>query len=215
MLFALGLESVKAEVIYSIPLKGQEHQIGSLLNWTTANESNSQVFIVERSLDGLDYQVIGEIEAAGNSNDENGYRFLDVGINDEQSYYRLKQLDTDGTASFSQTILIKKELTNNFMVLAMSNTVTNGSFMITLDATTDEEISYAVKNTNGETISHKVQKLDFGINEIEISVADEAEGVYFVVMNVNDEKERLVIRKVDDAIKKKENVASKKPDNGG
>ena len=212
---ALGTSALKADVIYSVPLKGQEHQIGSLLNWSTAKENNSQVFIVEKSIDGADYQVIGEIEALGNSNEENGYRFLDVGVNDKKAYYRLRQVDTDGTASFSQTILLKKQMDNNFMVLAMSNTVTNNTFTISIDSTIDEEIHYSVKTKNGETVVESKQELFFGINELTINVEDEEEGTYFVYLSVKNEREQLVIRKVDDEIKKKENVASKKQSNGG
>lgn len=214
-LFVLGAGTLNAEVTYAIPLKGQEHQIGSLLNWTTANEFNSQIFIVERSVDGADYEIIGEVEAAGNSDNQNGYRFLDVGVNHEKSYYRLRQVDQDGTASFSQTIMIKKELANNFMILAMSNTVTNNTFTVSLDATIDDEIHYAVKNKKGETIFQANQDLEFGINEITINVEDEVEGTYFIDFRVEKEVEQLVIRKVDDEIKKKENVASKKQSNGG
>ncbi len=212
---ALETVSLKAVVVYSIPLKGQEHQIGSLLNWNTSNEINSQVFIVEKSADGIDYMVIGEVEAKGESNADSGYRFLDVGVNNEMSYYRLRQVDTDGTASFSQTILLKKTMNNNYMVLAMTNTVTNNNFTITLDSSIDDEIDYAIKNLAGETVFMSKQEIIFGINEITVNVEDEEEGTYFVVLNINEEVEKLVIRKVDDEIKKKENVASKKQANGG
>ncbi len=212
---AFGAQTLKADVVYSIPLKGQEHQIGSLLNWSTQNEVDSEVFIVEKSTDGIDYQVIGEVEALGNSNSEKGYRFLDVGVNNEQSYYRLKQLDVDGTASFSQTILLKKELSNNFMVLAMSNTLTNDIFTVSVDASIDDEVYYAIKTLKGEIVKESKMELFYGINEIMVDLRDEPEGSYFLVLKVKDEKERLVIQKVDDEIKKKENVASKKKSSGG
>ncbi len=215
VLFALGTSALKAEVIYSIPLEGEEHQIGSLLNWSTSMENNNQVFIVEKSLDGIDFQGIGEIDAVGNSNDENGYRFLDVGVSNENAYYRLRQLDQDGTMSYSQSIMIQKDLTNNFMVMAMSNTRTNSTFTFSVDAMVDDEIYYAVKTKKGEIISEHKQDLYFGINEITVNVEDEVEGTYFVFLKVKDEKEKLVIRKVDDELKKKENVASKKQPNGG
>ncbi|MFT5165627.1 MAG: hypothetical protein ACI8P3_000855 [Saprospiraceae bacterium] len=207
--------SLQAAVSYSVPLKGQEHQIGSLLNWSTSSELNSQVFIVEKSVDGLDYQAIGEIEAIGNTTDENGYRFLDVGVNDIKSFYRLKQVDYDGTASFSQTIMLQKKLTKNYMILAMSNTVTNSTFTLSIDSSIDEEIYYIVKTKKGEIVQGFTQMLSFGINEITINVADEVEGTYLVVLNVKNEREQIVIHKVDDEIKKKENVASKKQLNGG
>ena len=101
------------------------------------------------------------------------------------------------------------------MVLAMTNTVTNNNFTITLDSSIDDEIDYAIKNLAGETVFMSKQEIIFGINEITVNVEDEEEGTYFVVLNINEEVEKLVIRKVDDEIKKKENVASKKQANGG
>jgi hypothetical protein len=212
---AAGLGTIKAEVSYSVPLKGQEYQVGSLLNWSTLNEFNNHVFIIEKSIDGLDYQAIGEVKTIGNTSKGNRYRFLDVGGNDKKAYYRLRQIDIDGTASYSQTILMQRKLTNNYMILAMSNTVTNDRFTFSVDASIDGNMNYIVKNINGEIVQKAVQNLEFGINEITINVKDELEGVYFVVLNVNNEREQIVIRKVEDEVGKKENVASKKQANGG
>ena len=212
---ATGLGTLKAEVSYSVPLKGQEYQVGSLLNWGTSNEFNNHVFIVEKSIDGLDYQAIGEVKAIGNTSRGNGYRFLDVGGNDKKAYYRLRQIDIDGTASYSQTILMQRKLTNNYMILAMSNTVTNDRFTFSVDSSIDGNMNYIVKNINGEIVQKAARNLEFGLNEITINVKDELEGVYIIVLNVNNEREQIVIRKVEDEGKKKENVASKKEANGG
>lgn len=213
--FLLCGYSSNAEVTYAKTLNGREHQIGSLLNWSTATEFNNQVFIIEKSVNGIDFQAIGEVEAVGNASSERGYRFLDVGASDKNTYYRLRQVDMDGTASFSETIKITKKLSNNFMVMAMSNTVTNSTFDISIDATIDNEIAYIVKNRQGEVVIESKEELFFGINEISINLTDEAEGTYFVILKVKDEVEKLVIRKVDDEIKAKENVASKRQSNGG
>ncbi len=213
--FLLCGYSSNAEVTYAKTLNGREHQVGSLLNWSTATEFNNQVFIIEKSVNGIDFQAIGEVEAVGNASSERGYRFLDVGARDKNTYYRLRQVDMDGTASFSETIKITKKLSNNFMVMAMSNTVTNSTFDISIDATIDNEIAYMVKNRQGEVVIESKEELFFGINEISINLTDEAEGTYFVILKVKDEVEKLVIRKVDDEIKAKENVASKRQSNGG
>ena len=110
----------KADVIYAIPLKGVEHQMGNLLEWSTSFELNSQTFIIEKSIDGVSFSKAGDLNAAGTSNESKKYRFLDIGVNDKKVHYRLKQIDNDGTSSFSQTIAIQKELSNQFMVVSMS-----------------------------------------------------------------------------------------------
>jgi hypothetical protein len=205
----------KADVIYATPLQGAEHQIGNLLEWSTAFEKNSHAFIVEKSMNGIDFVNAGVIDAAGSSNVDKSYRFLDLGVNDKQLFYRLKQVDTDGTSSFSQTIIVKKEMANQFMVVAMSNTLTNSTFEITIDAIEKATLEFTLKNKEGELISKNQQVLFRGLNDIQLDLKDEKEGIYFVTLRLDQEEEMLVIHKVDDPSKKKPNLASKPLKKGG
>lgn len=75
-----------------------------LLSWTTASEKNSAYFEVQASADGRQWQPIGRREAAGSSTAARSYSLLDQGIARYGAplvYYRLRQVDADGTASFS------------------------------------------------------------------------------------------------------------------
>ncbi len=71
------------------------------VNWTTASETNNDYFTVERSVDGIDWKVIGKINGAGNSNLELNYSFQDIRPVNGLSYYRLKQTDFDGQFTYS------------------------------------------------------------------------------------------------------------------
>ena len=208
-------QRISATVTYAIPLSGIEHQIGNMLEWSTAAELNSQMFVIERSVDGIDYTNIGIVDAAGVSQIETGYRFMDIGVNDKKMYYRLRQLDVDGTASFSQTVMVKKVMSNEYMVVSMSNTTTNKLFKLSIDALNDGNLSYQMTNNSGEVISEGQQTLEFGLNDLSFNIEDEKEGTYFIRLKMKDEEEILVIRKVDDEIKRKENVASEKQRSGG
>ncbi len=75
-----------------------------LLSWTTASEKNSAYFEVQASADGRQWQPIGRREAAGSSTAARSYSLLDQDIARYGAplvYYRLRQVDADGTASFS------------------------------------------------------------------------------------------------------------------
>jgi hypothetical protein len=69
--------------------------------WSTASETNSDYFIVERSTDGLVFEAIARVKGAGNSTAALHYQALDdrpaLGIN----YYRLRQVDFGGSFSYS------------------------------------------------------------------------------------------------------------------
>jgi len=74
------------------------------LAWTTASELNSAYFDVERSLDGITFAKIGQVAAQGNSQTTQKYALTDAGIGTRATspvYYRLRQVDLDGTAAYS------------------------------------------------------------------------------------------------------------------
>jgi alpha-tubulin suppressor-like RCC1 family protein len=73
------------------------------LAWATASEKNSARFEVERSLDGMTFTTIGTVTAAVHSSSGRSYELLDAKLpaSAARLYYRLKQVDTDGTFSNS------------------------------------------------------------------------------------------------------------------
>jgi hypothetical protein len=71
-----------------------------ILNWTTASEYNSNYFVVERSHDGVTYQALTQLAAAKNSAVVTSYSYTDTTPLPGNSYYRLKQVDQDGTARY-------------------------------------------------------------------------------------------------------------------
>ncbi len=80
-----------------------------VLNWATANESNSKHFNVERSVDGVRYEKIGQVKAAGNSTQIRQYSFTDneaLAQNATVLYYRLQQVDIDEAFSYSSVVRI-------------------------------------------------------------------------------------------------------------
>jgi large repetitive protein len=77
----------------------------AVLNWATAQEQNSAYFVVERSFTGRDFEEIARRTAAGTTLNRHDYAAVDANIGRTHSglvYYRLRQVDTDGTTSYSE-----------------------------------------------------------------------------------------------------------------
>lgn len=74
------------------------------IKWTTASEENSDNFIVERSLDTKNWEEIGQINAAGFSNELIDYELIDRNPKVGTLFYRLKQLDVDGEMNISHVV---------------------------------------------------------------------------------------------------------------
>lgn len=73
------------------------------LQWTTATELHSARFVVERSLDGQAFAAIGSVDAAGAATTPRTYSLLDSQLPPSTTtvYYRLRQVDQDGTSAYS------------------------------------------------------------------------------------------------------------------
>lgn len=67
-----------------------------IIYWQTASEQNNHYFTIERSVDGLNFETIGTVTGAGNSQTTLNYNFTDVSPLSGTTYYRLQQTDFDG-----------------------------------------------------------------------------------------------------------------------
>lgn len=89
------------------------NDLGSLLTWTTAQESNSNYFEIEKSLNGVTWTALGRTNAAGNSSINKNYQYTDA--NGGAAFYRIKQVDNDGATfytSIKATNCNSKTITN-------------------------------------------------------------------------------------------------------
>ena len=73
--------------------------------WTTATERNNDVFVLERSDDAVNFTEIARVAGAGNSIEPLDYSYTDYGVHGGDNYYRLVQVDYDGTRSVSDIVV--------------------------------------------------------------------------------------------------------------
>ena len=83
----------------------QRGQVG--LSWETASEHNSSYFLAERSTDGLLFEPVGRVAAQGSTSTAHAYRLVDTTPPAGLLYYRLQQVDLDGTAHFSPVVPVQ------------------------------------------------------------------------------------------------------------
>jgi len=80
------------------------------LNWTTATELNNRGFEVERSIkiqNQLEWVTVGFVEGRGTTTEAQNYNFIDRNIDAGSYFYRLKQMDFDGTYEYSQRVEVE------------------------------------------------------------------------------------------------------------
>lgn len=80
------------------------------LTWQTASEEDNAYFEVQRSTNATEFHPIGQVKGAGTTHTTQLYSFDDSTATAGDVYYRLQQVDTDGSSSYSKVIHVEKEL---------------------------------------------------------------------------------------------------------
>ena len=133
------------------------------IRWETAQEVNSNIFILERSRNAVDYKTIAKVEAAGESNITKRYSFTDESALFGTNYYRLSQVDKDGTMQiFRPQAVIIEDAGLPFGVFP--NPVFSTVFSVKVEDA--DEANFTMNDLNGKVIALKTNKLTQTIVEI-------------------------------------------------
>ncbi len=85
------------------------------LNWITATETNNSGFEIQKSIiQNQHYQNIGFVNGNGTSTEKKYYSFIDKDLKPGKYYYRLKQIDYDGSFKYSNEIDVNLDLPDKF-----------------------------------------------------------------------------------------------------
>ena len=122
------------------------------LEWATASETENDYFQVERSTDGYTFEAIAKINGAGDSQQELGYSFDDYEYASGINYYRLRQVDYDGTEDFSDVISV--DAGEASLALGMyPNPSSTGEVSFRLSRDWNEErVSVEIFNASGQLV---------------------------------------------------------------
>jgi hypothetical protein len=159
-----------------------------LLNWATATETNNAKFIIERSADGVNWASIGEVAGAGSISSIVNYNFIDNAPLNGIAYYRLKQVDVDGTSTLSSVIAVQ---TGGDQSVHIGPNPFDDALTITSSVKGNLDIS--ISDVLGKQVYHVNQKNDTGTFSIQ---PDLASGTYVVTIQTETSVEqRKLIKK--------------------
>ena len=131
---------------------------GIQLDWTTATESNTSHFAVERMDETGAFVQIGQAAAAGNSTSTTAYQFLDESPLSGFNHYRLKMIDLDGSTEMSDAIAVANRY-GSFVGSIFPNPAED---QVNVVMAVEEEtgVSLRVIDSSGRTIrEHRVRAL--------------------------------------------------------
>lgn len=160
-----------------------------LLNWTTASEVNNMGFEIERkvispqsSVGNFEYEKIGFINGNGTRTEVQNYSFTDnLTLNHNLTlYYRLKQIDLDGSFTYSNEIEVEFILPTEYTLEQNYPNPFNPSTRIKYQVSSISKVVLKVYDVLGNEIATLVDGYKpAGIYEIEFNASSLSSGVYF------------------------------------
>jgi hypothetical protein len=192
---SLGVTATLAQLTDIVPIEmlsftGSVSNSEVQLLWSTATELNNRGFEIERSVNNQNnFITIGFVDGKGNSTEINYYSFNDIptlsGIN--QIYYRLKQIDFDGTVSYSDVVSVTYDVPAEFVLNQNYPNPFNPSTTINFYVPKESFVSIKVYDFLGNEIAILVNEVkSTGSYDFLFEASNLPSGTYFLTMIAND-----------------------------
>jgi hypothetical protein len=151
----------------------------SLLQWKTSGEDNFAYFILERSLDAINFTPIANITATGTSTQGRVYNYTDDvrNIATDKLYYRLKEVDQDGHYKYSGIALLR--IAADAAVSRLFPNPGKGIYTIQLSEVPAAPVSLKVYNTVGQVVASD----KFSTKIYQLNLGEQASGIYYLQLN--------------------------------
>ena len=147
------------------------------LTWSTATEVSNKGFEVQKSSDGQRFAGIGFVAGSGTSSLVNNYNFTDIKVLSGSNYYRLKQVNIDGSFNYSSTIRLDFK---KFGWAIFGNPVSSSSW-IQLQVAKTSNIVFQIFTVDGRLVK-TINKgtVSEGTYSVPLNFGNAPSGIYIV-----------------------------------
>ncbi len=153
-----------------------------VLNWVVAGSWQPRLYEIQYSDNSMSFSTLSKIEAVYG---QTAYTYTDKRKVNNKIYYRLKIFEDDSTVFYSNTIIMKGNSENKYLLKLQPSIVLNNSNLI-IDALTDSEVKIDIYNMESRLMATKHVLLHTGANSIALALQWLTPGVYTVSVTSND-----------------------------
>jgi predicted esterase len=155
------------------------------LSWKTADEINVSNYVVEHSLNGVDYLEVGTV-TANNTTGVNNYNFNHNGLTAGTHYYRIRRVDFDGKSGYS-VVKIIKIAKGGSNVQIKQNPVTGTTLFLSIASQQSTRAAISIINVEGKTVLLQNTGIGAGNNNLNINLGLMADGIYLLRVQMGEE----------------------------
>lgn len=168
----------------------------SFLKWITSSEKNNAGFEIERSEDASNFKSIAWVEGKGTTTEKQEYLYDDKNLRFGKTYYyRLKQVDFDGSINLSNIVSVKSESKDSFVGEFYPNPAIEGKVSLDFEAKENGKWDLNVFDGAGNKFQQSQITVGKGSNTVPFNFDALPKGMYFVkIENKSDQIYRKFIK---------------------
>lgn len=154
------------------------NQLGNAvkLDWATASELNNEAFYIERSVDGANFVEVGMVKGAGTSVEVLEYNFVDNAPATGTNYYRIRQVDFDGSMELSEVVEVK--VAKSTFLVNVNPTAASNEVQIVLGTSYEQDLTVQIFDALGRNVMNTA--INAGNNVLPVDVSAFQSGTYFI-----------------------------------
>ena len=190
--FTLRVTSTLAVSVinYEVVLKNTK----ALVQWTTAQEVNSDYFTVERSANGRDFEIAMVISGKGDASTPTNYEFIDNDPLEGTRYYRLTATDKNGDKKIVGIRTVNNKTIKSFSITVKPNPVINNEVKAEIVSNKKQVLKIKVFSMNGAEVYSRSIDAIAGNNQLKFNLPG---GIY--VLNIEGQDniklaEKLIVQ---------------------
>jgi hypothetical protein len=151
-------------------------------NWSTATEINNAYFIVQRSVDAINYENLGMVEGAGNSSQTRHYAFTDPNPYRGISYYRLVQVDFNGDSETFDPAVIQNNVLSFQTVRAYPNP-SDQLVNISIESAEEGNVQLQLTDISGRLVYTSAVQIKKGFQVLQLDLSGNEAGNYLITVS--------------------------------
>ena len=168
------------------------------LSWNTVAKNGCDHFDIERSLDGLHFEKMGEVKGNDDSKAEELYSFMDnfhpVTARKYDFYYRLREVDADGQISYSKILIARMYNTKSLASLSITPDPAVNDILVNVQLKENSYVVMKITDQDGNQIIKRSEKAEGGTNTFKLDGSNQLQSGRYTLEIIVNSNERLTMQ---------------------
>jgi hypothetical protein len=157
------------------------------LNWSTATEINNLGFEIQRSIERDEFFTIGFVNGHGTTTEQHNYSYADKNLDNGKYFYRLKQVDYNGTYEYSDVVEVEWRAFSSYLLEQNYPNPFNPTTTIGFGLQNKSNVKIIILNAIGEEVAIIMnEEREPGFHQVEFNAVSLPSGVYFYQLRAGD-----------------------------